>query len=129
MTPNNRLDQIEPVLGEVIAQQNLHAAQLRRANANIVTLIETVTQQSDDITFLLKGQAELQTGQAELQTGQAELQTGQAELQAGQAELQAGQAELHTKIDSFQAENRAKFDQMQQTLSAILNAVQKPSGN
>jgi uncharacterized phage infection (PIP) family protein YhgE len=122
MTPNNRLDQIEPVLGEVIAQQNLHAAQLRRANANIVTLIETVTQQSDDITFLLKGQAELQTGQAELQTGQAE-------LQAGQAELQAGQAELHTKIDSFQAENRAKFDQMQQTLSAILNAVQKPSGN
>ena len=102
MTPDNPrrrtgLDQLEPVNGEF-------AAQLRRVNVGIATLIETTSRQSDDINFLLRGQAD--------QREQI------AKLVAGQATLEAGQASIHERLDGFG-----------QTLTAILNAVQKPSGN
>ena len=111
MTPDKRLDQLEPVLSEVVAQLDLHTTQLRRANNNIVTLIETVTRQSDDISFLLQGQAELRE-----QVGG--LTAGQTGLIAGQTALEAGQAAINERLDGFG-----------QTLTAILNAVRKPSGN
>ncbi len=104
MTPDKRLDQLEPIIGEFAAQLDLHTAQLRRANTGIVTLIETTTQQSDDIAFLLRKQAEHSEQLAKLITGQAA--------------LEAGQAAINARLDGFQ-----------QTLVAILNAVQKPSGN
>ena len=118
MTPDKRLDQLEPVIGEFAAQLDLHTAQLRRANTGIVTLIETTTQQSDDIAFLLRGQAEQREQIATLIAGQAEQREQIATLIAGQATLEAGQAAINERLDGFG-----------QTLMTILNAVQKPSGN
>ncbi|MBO0933764.1 hypothetical protein [Fibrella aquatilis] len=111
MTPDKRLDQLEPVIGEFAAQLDLHTAQLRRVNTGIATLIETTSHQSDDINFLLRGQAD-QREQI------AKLVAGQAALEAGQAKLEAGQAAINERLDGFG-----------HTLTAILNAVQKPSGN
>ena len=80
MTPDKRLDQLEPVIGEFAAQLDLHTAQLRR--------------------------------------GQADQREQIAKLLAGQAALEAGQAAINERLDGFG-----------QTLTAILNAVQRPSGN
>ena len=104
MTPDKRLDQLEPVIGEFAAQLDLHTAQLRRVNTGIATLIETTSHQSDDINFLLRGQADQREQMAK--------------LVAGQAALEAGQAAINERLDGFG-----------QMLTAILNAVQKPSGN
>lgn len=104
MTPDKRLDQLEPVLGEAVAQLDLHTAQLKRANNNISTLVEINTRQSDDISFLLRGQANQQEQLTEVKT----------ELVKVKTEL----AEVNARLDGFG-----------QTLTAILNAVQKPSGN
>ncbi len=51
MTPEKRLDEIEPILGEI-------AAQIRRVAAGIGSLVSAVSEQSDNITFLLEGQAD-----------------------------------------------------------------------
>ncbi|MEZ0486142.1 hypothetical protein [Fibrella aquatica] len=106
------------MIGEFAAQLDLHTAQLRRVNTGISTLIEITSRQSDDIIFLLQGQASQQEQLAKLEVGQAKLEAGQAKLEAGQAKLEAGQTAIHERLDGFG-----------QTLTAILNAVQKPSGN
>ena len=111
MTPDKRLDQLEPVLGEAVAQLDLHTAQLKRANNNISTLIEINTRQSDDISFLLRGQANQQEQLAEVKT---ELAKVKIEL----AEVKTELVKVNARLDGFD-----------QTLTAILNAVQKPSGN
>jgi hypothetical protein len=46
------------LIGKFAAQLDLHTAQLRRVNTGIATLIETTSRQSDDINFLLRGQAD-----------------------------------------------------------------------
>ena len=104
MTPDKRLDQLEPVIGELAAQLDPHTAQLRRVNTGIATLIETTSHQSDDINLLLRGQADQRERMAK--------------LVAGQAVLEAGHAAINERLDGFG-----------QMLTAILNAVQKPSGN
>lgn len=104
MTPDKRLDQLEPVIGEFAAQLDLHTAQLRRVNAGIATLIETVSRQSDDITFLRRGQADQREQLIKVNT----------EL----TEVKAGQVALNERLDSIG-----------QLITAVLNAVQKPSGN
>lgn len=111
MTPDKRSDQLGPVLGEAVAQLDLHTAQLKRANNNITTLIEINTRQSDDITFVLRGQADQREQIAKLTVGQDKMK---AELN----ELKTGQATINERLDGFG-----------QTLTAILNAVQRPSGN
>lgn len=59
MTPEKRLDQLEPLLAEHSAQLYLHSAQLRRIAHNIQQIGEGMVQQSDNIAFLLREQAEL----------------------------------------------------------------------
>ena len=118
LTPDKRLDQLEPIIGEFAAQLDLHTAQLRRANTGIVMLIETTTNQSDNITFLLRGQLEHKERLAEIKTDIAELKTDVVELKADVAKI-------NDRLDGI--DNR--LDGMSQTLTAILNAVQKPSGN
>lgn len=53
MTPEKRLDQIEPLLAEQSILLDLHTAQLRRVNANVQTIANATTTQSDNIVFLL----------------------------------------------------------------------------
>ena len=75
MSPETRLDQLEPVIGEMAAQLDLHTAQLRRANTGITTVMEIVSRQSDDITFLLKGQAQMRTDITGMKTDITEIRT------------------------------------------------------
>ena len=59
------------MIGEFAAQLDLHTALLRRDNTGIATLIETTSHQSDDINFVLRGQADQREQIAKLVAGQA----------------------------------------------------------
>jgi chromosome segregation ATPase len=59
MTPDRRLDQIEPLLAEHSAQLDLHTAQLRRIAHGIQSITEAISHQSDNITFLLQEQTQI----------------------------------------------------------------------
>lgn len=70
MTPDRRLDQLEPVIGEMAAQLDLHTAQLKRIAIGVSTITAAIGEQSDNITFLLTGQANLRTEVAEMKAEQ-----------------------------------------------------------
>lgn len=75
MTPDQRLNQIEPLLAEHSAQLDQHTAQLRRIASGIQIITEAIGKQSDNITFLLTQQAEMkdqidQIKQAQNQQGE-----------------------------------------------------------
>ena len=98
MTPDKRLDQLEPIIGEFAAQLDLHTAQLRRANTGIVMLIETTTQQSDNITFLLHGQAELKADVSELKADTSGLKADVSELKIDVSGLKSDVNELKADV-------------------------------
>jgi len=62
MTSQKRLDQIEPIIGEVLAVLDQHTALHRQTQAQIkqltVTFTQAFSQQSDQISFLLADAAE-----------------------------------------------------------------------
>jgi hypothetical protein len=70
MTPERRLDQLEPAIGEALAQLDLHTAQLKRIAGNIGTVTGAIVEQSENITFLLTRVATISTEIAEMKTEQ-----------------------------------------------------------
>ena len=104
MTPDQRLDQLEPLMAEHSAQLNLHTAQLRRIASGIQLLTDSIHQQSDNITFLLRQQAEMKGDIALIKGGMTEMKSDIEQLKQVQA-------------------------QQTETLTAILNILQKRSDN
>ena len=87
-TPEQRLDQLEPVISELLARQDETAAKVERVSAQVRQLTVAVTSvltiqstQSDNIVFLLDRTQQLAEGQAKLEQGQARLEQGQAKLE------------------------------------------------
>jgi hypothetical protein len=76
-TPEQRLDQLEPVIGEILAKQDETAAKVERVSAQVrqltVVVTNSLTTQSDNIEFLLTRTQQLTEGQARLEQGQSEL--------------------------------------------------------
>ncbi len=76
-TPEQRLDQLEPVIGEMLAKQDETAAKVERVSAQVrqltVVVTNSLTTQSDNIEFLLTRTQQLTEGQARLEQGQSEL--------------------------------------------------------
>ena len=69
-TADQRLDQLEPVISEMLARLDETAAKVERVSAQVRQLTLTVTHsigaQSDNIIFLLEKTAKLEQGQADL---------------------------------------------------------------
>ena len=72
-TPEQRLDQLEPVISELLARQDETAAKVERVSAQVRQLTVAVTSvltiqstQSDNIVFLLDRTQQLTEGQAKL---------------------------------------------------------------
>lgn len=83
MTPERRLNQIEPLLAEHSAQLDLHTAQLRRIAQGIQVITESTVGQSDNITFLLTEQAQIKTDVEQIKTDVEQVkqvQTQQTEM-------------------------------------------------
>lgn len=72
MTPDRRLDQLEPILAEHTAQLDLHTAQLRRIANGIQTITQAIGQQSDNITFVLQEQAQIKADIEQIKQTQAQ---------------------------------------------------------
>jgi hypothetical protein len=76
-TPEQRLDQLEPVISEMLAKQDETAAKVERVSAQVrqltVVVTNSLTTQSDNIEFLLTQTQQLTEGQARLEQGQTEL--------------------------------------------------------
>ena len=108
MTPQKRLDQLEPLLAEHSAQLDLHTAQLHRIGHHIQPIGEAIATQSDNIGFLLREQADLKDRVIRLETGVASLKS---------------------EIVSFKNETNQRLDRIENMVVAIYQAIQKPSGN
>ncbi len=76
-SPEQRLDQLEPVISEMLAKQDETAAKVERVSAQVrqltVVVTNSLTTQSDNIEFLLTRTQQLTEGQARLDQGQSEL--------------------------------------------------------
>jgi hypothetical protein len=76
-SPEQRLDQLEPVISEMLAKQDETAAKVERVSAQVrqltVVVTNSLTTQSDNIEFLLTQTQQLTEGQARLEQGQTEL--------------------------------------------------------
>jgi chromosome segregation ATPase len=106
MTADQRLDQLEPLLSEAMTILDRHTAQLKQL-ANAVGLLTTIaTQQSDNISYLLREHiiikadvATLKTDVATLKTDVATLKTDVATLKTDVAEIKQMQQEITGKLD------------------------------
>jgi len=94
MTPDRRLDQLEPLMAEQSAQLDLHTAQLRRIATGIQLITDSIHQQSDNISFLLNQQAGMKSDIAQIKSDVAELKSELANLQSDMTESKAGITEL-----------------------------------
>ncbi len=86
-TADQRLDQLEPLFGEMLAKIDETSAKVERVSAQtrrlsnaLVQLIEVQTVQSDNIQFLLNKTERLEEGQLLLGQEMQELRQGQQEL-------------------------------------------------
>lgn len=68
MTPEKRLNQLEPVVAEMVAQLDRVTAQNRTLVIVVTQNTEAIVTQSDNIQFLLHEVAELKTEVGDLKT-------------------------------------------------------------
>ncbi len=119
MTPQKRLDQIEPLFAEMLAKQDETSAKVERVSAQVrqltLTVVEVSTVQGDNIQFLLREQAELKT----------EL----TQLKAEMAELNVKIAHVEREITQLRAELNGRLGRIEDMVVAIYQTIQKPSGN
>ena len=99
MTADDRLDQLEPMLAEAMTILDRHTAQLKQLSVVVSQLVTIATQQSDNISFILREQITMRADIAELKANQAIMQVDIAELKGDVAELKANQANINTKLD------------------------------
>jgi len=85
LTPDQRLDRLEPIISELLAKQDETAAKIERVFAQVrqltVTVTNVLTAQSSNIEFLLNRTQQLTEGQTRLEARQAQLADGQAQLE------------------------------------------------
>ena len=92
MTPEERLNQLEPIMAEVSAQVDRVTAQNRQ-------LINTVTQQSDDIQLLLRETSVIKQDVSETKVDVSEMKVDISELKKGQSRLEQDVSGLNQKLD------------------------------
>jgi chromosome segregation ATPase len=138
MTSDERLDQIEPVLADVVRTQGRIIFQigkivdyvtdtreqvavviqrLNRLEIKVDLLEERTSQIAEDVAVLKTDVAELKTDVAELKTDVAELKTDVAELKIDVASLKEGQIRIETRQNEMQQDVKAIFKLLQERLN------------
>ena len=126
MTPQKRLDQLEPLFAKILAKEDEISAELERVSAQvrqlILTTVEAATTQSDNIQFLLREQAEIKSDLSQLK---AEM----SQLKAEMVDLNVKITRIETEIAQLRAEINGRLNRIEDMVVAIYQAIQKPSGN
>lgn len=103
MTADQRLDQLEPLVAEALTVLDRHTVQLKRLSNVVDQIVAVVTQQSDNISFLLDEQIAIKTDVAGLKIDVADLKIDVAGLKTDVAEIKADvkaiQNEFGGKLD------------------------------
>jgi len=112
MTPDKRLDQIEPALADVAQKTD----RLIESNGQI---LEVATRADINAAIAAKGVADLTTKVTQLAEGQADLRNITTDLRIKTDSLTEGQASLHRKTDLI-ADDQIKLRQeMQQGFQEV----------
>lgn len=124
MTPQKRLDQIEPLFAEMLAKQDETSAKVERVSAQvrqlIVTTVEATTTQSDNIRFLIGKVQSLEQGQQDLRT---ETKQGFEQVKEDlRTEMKQGFEQVDKRIEQVQQELRTE---MQQGFAQIAALIEK----
>lgn len=140
MTPDRRLNQLEPLVADVLQKVD----RLIEGQGRLIDNILRVEQRADlvakgvaDLTLITQRQYDdLRSGQQLLHDGQQTMQTGLNTLQVDQQLLQDGQQTLQTSLNTLQVDqqvlqtglNTLQVDQQalqdsQQTMQASLNTL------
>ena len=99
MTADDRLNQFEPVVAEVITILDRHTNQPKQLTIATGQIIMAISQQGDSISFLLREQVMMKGDIAEIKSDVAGIKGEVAELKAGQAGLESKIVGLDSKID------------------------------
>ena len=113
MTADQRLDQLEPIIAEILTVLDRHTLQLKQlsnavgtlSNAvgtlsnSVGTVIGLMTKQSDNISFLLDENVEIKNRLTRLEGDVAELKSDVAELKSDMAEIKQNQRAMDSKLD------------------------------
>jgi len=99
VTADDRLNQLEPVVTEVITILDRHTNQLKQLTIATGQIITAISQQGDSISFLLREQVMMKGDIAEIKGDDAGIKGEVAELKAGQAGLESKIVGLDSKID------------------------------
>ena len=89
MTADQRLDQLEPLVSQTLAVADRHTAQLKQ-------LVNLVTQQSDNIQFVLK---ELEVAKEKQAATYAKIETVSTSLEAVSSKIEATDAKIDRILD------------------------------
>ena len=89
MTADQRLDQLEPLVSQTLAVADRHTAQLKQ-------LVNLVTQQSDNIQFVLK---ELEVVKEKQAATDAKIETVSTSLEAVSSKIEATDAKIDRILD------------------------------
>jgi chromosome segregation ATPase len=122
MTADQRLDQLEPLLSEAMTILDRHTAQLKQLTNAVGQLTTIATQQSDNISFLLREHVIIKTDVATLKTDVATLKTDVATLKTDVATLKTDVATLKTDVATLKTDV-AEIKQMQQEIHGKLDLI------
>jgi copper chaperone CopZ len=107
MTPEKRLDQLEPVVAEVLAQLDRVTAQNRSLAIATHQNTQAIISQSDNIQFLLREVAE---------------------VKAQVTEVKAEVAEIKVNAAAFETKIIQRFDSQDAKMDLILKILQSGNG-
>ncbi|MCF0053477.1 hypothetical protein LXM25_25625 [Dyadobacter sp. LJ53] len=105
MNADRRLDQIEPVLAELLVKQDHTDRKVDRLTDIVLNISQVLTKQSDNVSFLLKNQLQM---------------SGQIE------KIELTINKIETRLDTMNSRfNKTddKFDKMAETQNSILSIL------
>lgn len=122
-TPEQRLDQLEPVISELLAKQDETAAKVERVSAQVrqltVLFTNTLTTQSENIQFLLTQTLELKEGQDRLEQRMDKLEQRMNKLEQGQGRVE----QRMDKLEQGQDRVEQRMDKLEQDVSELKQGV------
>ncbi|MCF0039931.1 hypothetical protein [Dyadobacter fanqingshengii] len=126
MTADQRLDQIEPVLAELLAKQDHTDKKVDRLTDIVLNISQVLNKQSDNVSFLLKNQLQM-SGQIEnieitINTIETRLDT----MDGGLDKMDDKFDKLDDKFDKMDdkfGKMDGKFGKMAETQNSILSIL------
>ena len=101
MTADDRLNQLEPLLSEALTVLDRHTYQLKQLNVAVSQLFTAVSQQGDNISFLLREQLEMKGDIVEMKGDIVEMKGDIADIKTQQSQMNGKLGQVDGKLDQI----------------------------